>query len=75
MFVAVGQRLHSKSVAMLLSIEDGLPRIMRWWLVAALLASALRIATSPLHGRAPDLATMAPYVLLVAAPVLSMMLA
>ena len=75
MFVAVGQRLHSKSVAMLLSIEDGLPRIMRWWLVAALLASALRIATSPLHGRAPDLATMAPYALLVAAPLLSMMLA
>jgi len=75
MFVAVGQRLHSKSVAMLLSIEDGLPRIMGGWLVVALLASALRIATSPLQGRAPELATMAPYVLLVAAPVLSMMLA
>lgn len=75
MFVAVGQHLHSKSVAMLLSIEDSLPRIMRWWLVAALLASALRIGLSPLHGHAPDLATMAPYVLLIATPLLSMMLA
>ena len=75
MFVAVGQHLHNKSAAMLLSIEHGLPRIMRWWLVAALLASVLRIATSPLHGRAPELSTMAPYILLIAAPLLSMMLA
>lgn len=75
MLVAVGQRLHHKSAAMLLSIESGLPRIMRWWLIAALLASALRIATSPLHGRVPDLGTMTPYILLVGAPLLSMMLA
>lgn len=75
MFVAVGQRLHVRSAALLLSIEDGLPRIMRGWLVAAMLASAVRIATSPLHGRPPELATMLPYVLLVAAPVVSMLLA
>lgn len=75
MFVAVGQRLHLRSAALLLSIEDGLPRIMRGWLVVAVLASALRIATSPLHGRPPELATMLPYVLLVATPVMSMLLA
>lgn len=75
MFVAVGQRLHARSAALLLSIESGLPRIMRYWLIAALAGSALRIATSPLHGRAPDLATLLPYILLVATPLVSMMLA
>ncbi|MDQ3140220.1 MAG: DUF2569 domain-containing protein [Pseudomonadota bacterium] len=74
MFVAVGQHLHSKSVAMLGSIEGGLPRIMRYWLVAALVASALRIAISPLQG-VPDFATMLPYLLLVIAPLVSMGLA
>ena len=75
MFVAVGQRLHARSAALLLSIEGGLPRIMRIWLIAALAASVLRIATSPLHGRAPDFATLLPYILLVAAPLVSMILA
>lgn len=75
MFVAVGQRLHVRSAALLLSIEDGLPRIMGGWLIVAMLASALRIATSPLHGRAPEAATVLPYVLLIAAPVVSMLLA
>jgi hypothetical protein len=75
MLVAVGQRLHARSVTLLGSLEDGLPRIMRYWLVAALAASALRIATSPLHGRAPELATMLPYLLLVIAPLVSMGLA
>ena len=71
---AVGQRLHAKSTALLLSLEGGLPRIMTWWFVAAMLASALRIAVSPLHG-APGLETYLPYVLLVTAPLLSMALA
>ncbi len=75
MFVAVGQRLHTKSVAMLGSLEGGLPRIMRCWLISALAASALRVATSPLHGRAPDLATLLPYLLLAIAPLVSMSLA
>ncbi len=75
MFVVVGQRMHRKSVVMLGSLEGGLPRIMRYWLIAALLASALRIATSPLHGRAPELATILPYMLLVIAPLVSMGLA
>ena len=59
---------------MLLSLEGGLPRIMTWWFVAAMLASALRIAASPLHG-APRFDTYLPYVLLVTAPLLSMALA
>ena len=54
--LAAGQRLHTKSAAMLVSLEGGLPRIMTWWFVAAMLGSALRIAVSPLHG-APGLDT------------------
>ena len=59
---------------MLVSLEGGLPRIMTWWFVAAMLGSALRIAVSPLHG-APGLDTYLPYLLLVTAPLLSMALA
>ena len=71
---AVGRRLHAKSANLLLSLEGGLPRIMTWWFVAAILGSAVRIAASPLHG-APSLETYLPYMLLVTAPLLSMALA
>jgi hypothetical protein len=71
---AVGQRMHAKSANVLVRLEGGLPRIMTWWFVAAVLASALRIAVSPLHG-APSLETYLPYLLLVTAPLLSMALA
>ena len=66
--------MHAKSASLLHSLEGGLPRIMTWWFVAAMLGSALRIAVSPLHG-APSLETYLPYVLLVTAPLLSMALA
>ena len=72
--LAVGHRLHAKSAALLHSLEGGLPRIMTWWFVAAMLASALRIAVSPLNAT-PGLETYLPYVVLVTAPLLSMALA
>jgi hypothetical protein len=72
--LAAGQRLHAKSAALLLSLEGGLPRIMTWWFVAAMLGSAVRIAASPIHG-VPGLDTYLPYILLVTAPLLSMALA
>ena len=72
--IAVGQRLHAKSTALLASLEGGLPRIMTWWFVAAMLASAVRIAASPLYAT-PGLETYLPYLLLVTAPLLSMALA
>ena len=75
MMVAVRQRLHARSVTMLHSIEHRLPRIMSWWLGLALAACALRVVTSPLGGRAPDLAMVLPYLLLTIAPLLSMGLA
>lgn len=70
----MSQRLHAKSAALLVSIESSLPRLMTGWFVAAMLASGLRIAVSPLHA-APELATLLPYLLLVTAPLLSMGLA
>lgn len=67
----IAQDMHRRSAALLLRLEDGLPRIMRWWFGVALAASALRILVSPLHA-APDLSTILPYLLLVAGPLVSM---
>ena len=75
MFIAVGQRLHARSIALLSGIEATLPRMAAWWVGFAFLASALRIATSPMTGHGPDLSTVLPYALLVAAPAASLWLA
>ncbi|HMI75354.1 MAG TPA: hypothetical protein VK495_11665 [Steroidobacteraceae bacterium] len=74
MMTHVRQRLHARSTALLMTIETGLPRIMIGWLVVAALASALRVAASPLHGTVP-VTTLLPYLLLVLAPLGSMVLA
>jgi len=68
-------RLHAKSAALLLSLENRLDRIMLAWLGLAGLASAIRIAVSPIHTNVPDFATYAPYILLVFAPAVSLLLA
>lgn len=73
-YLSVQHKLRTKSAALLLSIETQLPRIMTFWFALALLASAVRIISSPIHG-APDFLTFAPYVLLVGAPLASMGLA
>lgn len=75
MLATVRHRLHARSAVLLLSVESDLPKIMTWWLGLALVASALRISTSPLGGAMPDLATIMPYVLLTCAPLVSMGLA
>ena len=72
--MSVKQRLHAKSTALLMSIETSLPRLMTWWFVMALMASALRIAMSPLQASL-ETRTLLPYLLLVIAPLLSMGLA
>ena len=74
MLDTMSHHLHAKSAALLLSIETSLPRLMTGWFVVAVLASALRIAFSPLHA-APAVETLLPYLLLVTAPLLSMGLA
>lgn len=74
MIDALKQRMHAKSAAILLSLENRMARIMLAWLALAGLASVVRIAVSPVKGM-PDFATVAPYLLLVFAPVVSIVLA
>ena len=75
MFHALKQHLHTKSAALLLTMESRLERIMLAWLALAGVASAVRIAVSPIRGGFPDFATVAPYLLLILAPAASMVLA
>ena len=75
MFTAVSQRLHDRSVALLLGLESGLDRIMIYWLAIAGLASAARIALSPMQHGAMGVVTLLPFILLVLAPMASMILA
>jgi hypothetical protein len=74
MIDALKQSLQAKSGALLLSLESRLDRIMIGWLLVAALASAVRIAASPLRG-GPDVGTVAPYLLLILAPIASLLLA
>jgi len=75
MIAGLRHHLHGRSQALLLSVENGLPRIMSWWLALALVACFVRVLTSHLGGGAPGLATILPYILLTCAPLVSMGLA
>jgi hypothetical protein len=71
---ALGERLSAKSSALLLQLQNGLDRIVLVWLFLAALASAARIALTPLNVPL-GLGTVFPYLLLVLAPAASMVLA
>lgn len=74
MIAAFSNKLHHRSVALLGMIEARLPRIMTMWFLAAIMASAIRIAVSPIH--APlEAGTVLPYFLLVTAPLVTMAMA
>ena len=75
MFQLMKQRMHSRSGALLLSIEGRLDRILQCWLLLAGLASAARLATSPVGSGQLDMGTIAPYLLLILAPFASTVLA
>lgn len=75
MIHALRQRMQARSAAILLSMETRLDKIMLAWLMLAATASAVRIATSPVGSGFPSATTIAPYALLVCAPVASMLLA
>jgi hypothetical protein len=75
-FERVSQVLHARSVALFLSVENRLDRILQGWLLVAGFASAARIATTPTwaaaHGILP---VLLPYLLLILAPFASFVLA
>ena len=74
MLDSVSQNLRARAAALSLSLEGRLDRIMQSWLLIAGFASALRIATSPLHGPI-GIHGLFPYLLLILAPFASMVLA
>lgn len=76
MYSQISNHLRSRSAALLLSLENRLDRILQGWLLLAGLASAARIATAPPpHSAGGILPIVAPYLLLVLAPVASTLLA
>ena len=76
MIGSVRQRLHARSVALLLTLENRFDRMLQSWLLVAGLASAARIATTPPsaaeHGVLP---IVVPYIVLILAPFASAVLA
>lgn len=71
---AISQRFSAKSSAVLLQLQTRLDRILLVWLFLAGLACAARIAFSPLN-EPIGVQIVLPYVLLVCAPVASIILA
>jgi hypothetical protein len=72
---ALRRGMEARSAALLQSIEGRLNRILLCWLLLAGLASAARFATAPIHHASANVGTIAPYLLLVVAPVASTLLA
>ena len=74
LFSRYQEKLSARASSLLLSLEKRLDRFMQLWLLVCGLACAARIAFNPLHGAA-GFATVVPYLLLVLAPFVSMVLA
>jgi hypothetical protein len=69
-------QLHAKSVAFVEGLDEQMRRIMLLWTMAASFACGLRITvTSPRAPFVENLVALAPYMLVVGAPVASLMLA
>ena len=75
MFTGLQHGLYNRSTAMLLSIETNLDRMLRVWLVVAGLLCAARVSIGVLVTGGAGVGTVAPYFLLVLAPVVSTLLA
>ena len=71
----VSTHINARSAALMLSIENGLGDILKYWLMVTGLASALRIASSPPTATFASFATFASYMLLIVAPFASTLLA
>ena len=75
MFERLSDRMRSRSAVLLLTIDNRLNDILKYWLLVAGLASAARIAWTPHHVPLAGFSTFASYMLLVAAPFVSTLLA
>lgn len=71
----VRRSLHARSVAVLGTLESGLDRMMRWWMVVALLACSARAAAAPLGVVHTGPQSIISYFLVILAPVVSTLLA
>jgi hypothetical protein len=70
------KELHARSIAIVHALEKNIGRIMLFWIAGAGIACAIRIAVAPnSSGLAEQLVRAAPYLLVVGAPVVSMILA
>lgn len=74
MFEATRNRINARAIALRGSLETNLERMIKLWLLVAGLGSALRIAISPRAGD-PGIEVIAPYLLLILGPAVSMLLA
>ena len=73
MFDRFSDRMNSKAAAVLVTLDTRLDRILIWWLMLAGMAATTRILFSPVP--VASLSTFLCYMLLVAAPVASTLLA
>lgn len=75
MFQAASDRLRARSAALLLSLETSLDRIMKIWLFVALMVCSARVAAGPTGMANAGAQSVLSYMLLVIAPVASIVLA
>lgn len=67
--------LHARSVAVLSSLENGLDRMMRLWMLFALMACSARAMAAPLGAAHTGAQSIISYLLVILAPVTSTLLA
>ncbi|WP_300974519.1 DUF2569 family protein [Sphingomonas sp. LHG3406-1] len=72
---SVSRTLHRRSLGVLELLEVRLPQIMLGWFAVVAIASILRVAISPVAGAAVSGAMLLPYLLLIGAPLASLLLA
>ena len=75
MFERYTQKMHARSAALLVSLDNRLDRILQFWLLGAGLIGTARLSFTPHTVPIASLSTFASYMLLIVAPFASTMLA
>jgi hypothetical protein len=75
MFDKAANQMRARSTALLLTIDNRLGDILKYWLLVAGLLSAARIALTPHAARAAGMSTFGSYMLMIVAPFASTLLA